>query len=67
LQASSLAKDGIDIVMIYCNKKEEDILCRDMLEGFAESNKEHFKLYFTLTRLDEKGEETWKGLRGRIC
>ncbi|PNS16850.1 Sulfite oxidase [Sphaceloma murrayae] len=44
------------------NRLEEDILCREELDGFHGGGKGTCEIVHTLT----KGGEDWKGLRGRI-
>ena len=62
-QSSLLAKDGLVINMLYVNKTEEDIMCRDILEKFEREDPEHFMLHLSLTRHDKK--KKWEGLTGR--
>jgi nitrate reductase (NAD(P)H) len=44
------------------NRLEQDILCREDLDGFAAENGDRLRLVYTLT----KGTEGWEGRRGRI-
>lgn len=41
-------KDTCKFSLIYANKTEDDIICRDMLEDLAESSNGRFKLFYTL-------------------
>ena len=52
--------------MIYSNKTKDDILCEKELNEFAEQNKDHLRLYHTLTRHDAEKHGEWKGLTGRV-
>lgn len=40
--------DTCNFYLIYANKTESDILCREMLDDLAKSSKGRFKLYYTL-------------------
>eukprot|EP00913_Durusdinium_trenchii_P012962 g12171.t1 len=40
--------DKCNFYLIYANKTEDDILCRDMLDDLAKSSGGRFKLYYTL-------------------
>jgi len=40
--------DTTNFYMIYANKTENDILCREMLDDLASKSKGRFKLYYTL-------------------
>ncbi|CAE7620631.1 CYB5R1 [Symbiodinium sp. CCMP2456] len=42
------ASDSCNFYLIYANKTENDILCRDMLDDLARNSKGRFKLYYTL-------------------
>jgi NAD(P)H-flavin reductase len=62
-QASALAKDGVQITLLFTNKSKGDILCKkelDELEKF-----ENVKIFYTLTRHQEADGE-WNGLTGRV-
>jgi nitrate reductase (NAD(P)H) len=54
--------DETKCVVLDGNRLEEDILCREELDYFADNNTHKCKLLYTLT----KATETWVGLRGRI-
>jgi cytochrome-b5 reductase len=41
-------EDSTKFTLIYANKTEEDILCRDMLEAEAQRSNGRFKLHYTL-------------------
>ena len=64
-QASVLARDGLDITLLYSNKTKGDILLRAELSELAESS-DDFKLHHTLTRHDEGRDGEWLGLTGRV-
>lgn len=40
--------DTCNFYMIYANKKEDDILCREMLDDLVRNSKGRFKLHYTL-------------------
>merc|ERR1712129_377563 len=40
--------DQCNFYLIYANKAEEDILCRDMLDDLASTSKGRFKVQYTL-------------------
>lgn len=40
--------DKVNFTLLYANKTEDDILCRDMLEELAQSSKGRFKVHYTL-------------------
>eukprot|EP00439_Symbiodinium_sp_Y106_P051696 s2135_g6.t2 len=42
------SSDACNFYLIYANKTENDILCRDMLDDLARNSKGRFKLYYTL-------------------
>ncbi|CAE7330965.1 CYB5R1, partial [Symbiodinium necroappetens] len=42
------ASDACNFYLIYANKTDNDILCRDMLDDLARNSKGRFKLYYTL-------------------
>ena len=44
------------------NRRAEDILCKEELDGYAEGNGHKCKLLYSLT----KPEDGWEGLKGRI-
>jgi len=54
--------DTTNFYMIYANKKEDDILCREMLDELATDSKGRFKLYYTL----DFPPAGWKGKTGFI-
>lgn len=55
-------EDETRCLVLDGNRVEEDILCREELDGLAAKNKEKCELIYTLTR---PGPE-WKGLKGRM-
>lgn len=63
-QASVLAKDGVQVNLIFSNKTKDDIFCDDEL--FQLSQNPNFKYYHTLTRHDVSKHGKWEGLTGRI-
>ena len=54
--------DPTHCTVLYGNRLEEDILCREDLDMFASTHSERCAMLHTLT----KGPEQWQGLRGRI-
>lgn len=54
--------DPTRCVVLYGNRLEEDILCKEELDGFAASNVDRCKVVYTLTKPDEN----WDGEMGRI-
>lgn len=54
--------DRCNFYMIYANKTEDDILCREMLEDLQRNSKGRFKLYLTL----DFPPAGWKQKRGFI-
>lgn len=65
-QASSLAQEGVDFVLLYSNKTKHDILVEDDLSGFQKINPDHLKVFHTLTRHNTEAHGEWRGLSGRI-
>jgi ferredoxin-NADP reductase len=63
-QASSLAKDGLKIKFLYCNKTMDDIMCQQQLEDLSHSNAD-FAITHTLTRHVDDKHGMWTGLKGR--
>ena len=62
--ASSLAKDNVEITLIYSNKTKDDILIKKELDDL-ESMNPNLKVVHTLTRhKPEHGE--WNGEVGRL-
>ena len=55
--------DTTTCALIYANKTEEDILCRDMLDAYAASHPDRFTVHYTL---DEPPKRGWKGSKGFI-
>jgi nitrate reductase (NAD(P)H) len=55
-------EDPTHCTVLYGNRLEDDILCREDLDMFARENEARCTMLHTLT----KGPEGWKGLRGRI-
>ena len=49
--------------LIFANKTEDDILCRDMLDDYAAKYPEKFTVHYTLDNPPKKG---WKGSKGFI-
>lgn len=64
-QASVLAKDGVQVTLIYSNKTKDDILIEKEISELAQLG-ENFKVFHTLTRHDEAKHGAWDGLQGRI-
>jgi cytochrome-b5 reductase len=63
VQASLMdPKDKTNFSLIYANKTEDDILCRDMLEELSLRSKGRFKLTYTL----DFPPEGWKHKQGFI-
>lgn len=56
------AADATPCVVLDGNRLEEDILCREDLDGFAAANTDRCTLVHSLT----KPSEDWTGRRGRI-
>jgi nitrate reductase (NAD(P)H) len=56
------SEDETKCIVLDGNRLEEDILCREELDYFADNNAQKCKLLYTLT----KATKTWEGLRGRI-
>ncbi|KAM3423782.1 Nitrate reductase [Cercospora zeina] len=56
-------QDETRCVVLDGNRSEEDILCREDLDRFAEENPERCTILHTLT----KASDDWQGLRGRIA
>jgi len=64
-QAASLAKEGLDVRMIFSNKTKDDILCKEQLDELEKINP-NFKCFHTLTRHDAAKHGEWSGLTGRV-
>jgi nitrate reductase (NAD(P)H) len=56
-------QDKTHCIVLNGNRLIEDILCKDDLDRFAQSNEDRCKLLYTLTQ----APEDWKGLKGRIA
>lgn len=56
------ASDTTVFSLIYANKTEDDILCRDLLDDLARNSKGRFKLFYTL----DFPPPNWKGKTGFI-
>lgn len=54
--------DSTTFSLIYANKTEDDILCRDLLDELQERSKGRFKVHYTL----DFPPEGWKGKTGFI-
>lgn len=54
--------DTCKFSLIYANKTEDDILCREMLDDLARNSKGRFKLFYTL----DFPPPNWKGKTGFI-
>lgn len=54
-------KDKTEISMIFANVTEDDILCKSMLDQYAQDNK-NFKVHYTLDR----PSDSWKGGKGFV-
>jgi len=65
-QASSLAKDGVDITFLYSSKTKDDILCEYELNELVSLNPKHFHFHQTLTRHNNAKHGRWDGLIGRV-
>ena len=63
-QASTFGKDGIPIVLLYSNKTKGDILLKDDFESLVRANPDNLKVYHTLTREQQKDDDTY--FHGRI-
>jgi cytochrome-b5 reductase len=55
-------KDTCTFAMIYANKTEEDILCRDIIDELESTSKGRFKVYYTL----DFPPQGWQHKRGFI-
>lgn len=55
-------EDTTSCVVLYGNRQEEDILCREELDGFAAADRNKCTLVHTLS----KPSKDWAGRRGRI-
>ena len=64
LLEASLAdqQDETKFSMIFANRTEEHIICRDRLEELAALHRDRFKLVFTLSN----GSKDWTGTRGYV-
>uniref|UniRef100_A0A7S4T701 NADH-cytochrome b5 reductase n=1 Tax=Alexandrium monilatum TaxID=311494 RepID=A0A7S4T701_9DINO len=56
------ARDTTEVTLLFGNKSEDDIICKDMLESWSRGSKGRLKVVHTLSK---HGRE-WKGLKGRI-
>ena len=65
IQAASLAKENIEMVLLYSNKKKGDILLKEQIKELGEVNY-YFKYNFTLTRHDDETDGPWHALRDRV-
>mmetsp|Transcript_11042 Transcript_11042/g.16772 ORF Transcript_11042/g.16772 Transcript_11042/m.16772 type:complete len:117 (-) Transcript_11042:38-388(-) len=64
-QAASLAKEDLEVTMIFSNKTKDDILIKDYIDEIEKANP-HFKCHHTLTRHDAEKHGEWTGLTGRV-
>ena len=59
----SCADDSTVCSMIYANKNEEDILCREILDAYAAEHPNRFRIYYTLDNPPASG---WDGGSGFV-
>lgn len=52
----SMKDENVELILLFANKEEKDIVLRKELEGLQPRAKVHFIL--------DKGDENWTGLRG---
>ena len=52
-KAALMAKDGVEITMLYVNKTKDDIMCESQLYDLDINCDSHFSLFLTLTRHNE--------------
>lgn len=57
------ATDTTKCVVLDGNRLQEDILCREGLDFFAQDHQQRCKIFHTLTQ----GPDDWTGLRGRVA
>ena len=67
LQASTLANDGLQMVLIYSNKTKEDILMKAEIDEMAAKNTKNLQVHYTLTRHDDSKHGDCSHLKGRVC
>lgn len=65
IQASSMANDGVEIILIISNKTKNDIILKTELDSFMAINK-RLKVHYTLTRHNQKTHGVRAGQKGRI-
>ena len=65
-QASVLAKDGLEITIVCSNKTPDDILLKAELDALIHHGQGNLKVYYTLTRHEEKIHGKRDGLFGKI-
>lgn len=58
------AGDSTTVTMLFGNKTQNDILCRDLLESWAKASSGRFKIVHMLS--EAKNDDAWKGRTGRI-
>jgi cytochrome-b5 reductase len=58
------AGDETQVSLIFGNKTQADILCKDVLDKWADDFKERFKVVHVLS--DAAGDDTWSGAKGFI-
>ncbi|KAG9203309.1 hypothetical protein G6514_002962 [Epicoccum nigrum] len=56
-------EDATKCTLLNGNRLVEDILCKDQLDEFQQSDSDKCEILYTLTQ----GPENWDGLRGRIA
>jgi cytochrome-b5 reductase len=58
------AGDETQVTLIFGNKTQKDMLCRELLDSWAEDFKARFKVVHVLS--DAAGDDTWAGAKGFI-
>lgn len=58
------AGDSTTVTMLFGNRTQSDMLCRDLLESWAKASSGRFKLVHVLS--EGKNDDTWKGLTGHL-
>merc|ERR1712196_458555 len=56
--------DSTKVSMIFGNKTQKDILCKDLLESWAQNSNGRLKVVHVLS--DAADDSSWKGLKGFI-
>ncbi len=58
--------DKTKITLLFANTTVDDILLKQELDKLAQKNPERFKVYYTINKLPDKKQASWKGEVGYV-